>query len=879
MTSTIHDDIGSALRHPVTGRLARPHERIPAGMSRPELGLVQGVELFSDPTASTEALEVALGWLREDQRPGLGRVLVGHELVREWVDEPLDRLADGLRDRRGRRARAGVAALRRRLRADLLGSTVTVADVHGAPAPGRWWFDDRMEEVVAVDGWRPVARGLAEVDVVLLATAARELAGTSEPGLTTAVGELLSEGWTDDERRALGPGWITNTGLRPSTIVLLAWLEGITTADGPGVDRLGSGAVDHEVRELLEQLVPDGLLDSSATDDVLSCTDGPDDAVPAERARRALAAAAARADRRVASRTQTRRTVGGLGAGLALWAGGTYGIDVSAMSDTGLLSILRPTAHLGLFVLLATFCAEVASRRPSTWRLAAPVVALVAAVHGTPAVLYGLRYSWAWKHLGIIDFIDRNGTVDPSVQALDVYHNWPGFFAVNSALANLFGVETAATYARWWPLLANLAVVPLLLYVFRGLRGGGNVRTRWLGVVVFLTANWIGQDYFSPQSMVFLLYLLIIGVVLQFTGTELRETQRVGGARPRRWSVAVALVAAAVVITSHQVTPVVLLVALVALSATRQARAARIAAGVVALAAIWSTTGAWAFLSANVSSLLEGMGQPVANADQNLVDQGRLSDGQALVSTLGRVALVLVALLGLLGVARELRRRRVDGAGIALLLAPGSLLFANTFGGEIAFRTYLFALPFLSWYAALALWPAVRAADRRVGPRRAAARGVLALAAASALLGCSLFGYYGKDAYYTFSQHEVDASSFVLDDAPQGSLLVTITANYPGQWKGYERLTYVPIAEEGAATWRRIEADPVGVLGGWLSGDEYSKGYLLLTRSQEREVESQGVLPPGAVGRLRNALDASPRFRTVYASPEAQVYELATGSG
>ena len=390
--------------------------------------------------------------------------------------------------------------------------------------------------------------------------------------------------------------------------------------------------------------------------------------------------------------------------------------------------------------------------------------------------------------------------------------------------------------------------------------------------MIFLTANWIGQDYFSPQSFAFLLYLVVIGVVLQFTGTELRDTDRVGAAWPRRWSIAIALLAAAAVITSHQVTPTVLLIALIALSATRQARAARIAAAVITLALLWSFTGAWDFLRGNASSLVEGLGQPVANTDRNLVDQGTLSAGQSLVSTMGRLTIAVVVVLAAWGVLRELRRRRVDGAGLALVLAPGGLLFANTFGGEIVFRTYLFALPFLAWYAAVGIWPALQ------GPRRvhAGRRVVTSLAATALLLSGFLFGYYGKDAYYTFSRHEVAASGYVLDHAPPGSLLVTITANYPGQWKNYERLTYVPIANEPARSWPRILDHPATVLSGWLSGSSYTKGYILLTRSQEREVDSTGAMPRGSVARIRRALDASPRFRTVWASPEAVVYELVS---
>lgn len=859
-------------RDPATGPVDPAAAAIPIGVSRPALGLVQGSDLFSDPAASGPALAAALRWLAADQAAGVGRTIAGHAEVKRWVDEPIAALEAHVESRR---ARAGLAALRRRLQADLLGATITLADVHGDVSAGRWWFDAAGEHVVTVDGWEAIGRGPVELDALTIVVAARILGGTSEPGLTRAVGDLLSAGWTAEEQEALGADWPANDQLRPSTLVLLGWLHGVTELYGPMVDHRRRAQIDAEVELLLEQLAPGGLLDSPASDAglVIDLTDLGRPA--AERAEHAVARAIARADDAAASARHSRRTFALVVVAVGAWLGAVWGLDPSTMTDTGLVSILRPGAAVALLALLVAFGLELAAPRTRTWRLAAPVVTLVALLHGTPSALYGnLRYSWAWKHLGIVDYIHRHGSVDPHAAALDVYHNWPGFFAWNSALTDLFGLPTAATYARWWPVAANLAAIPALHYVYRGLRGGASRRARWLAVAIFLVSNWIGQDYFSPQSLGFLLYLVVIAVVLQFTGTDLREADRIGGARPRRWSIAMVMLAAAALITSHQVTPIVLVASLFALALTRQARAGRIALGTVGLLGLWAVTGAWGFMSRNVASLVEGFGEPVSNANGNLVDQGRLSDGQVLVSTMGRVTLAAVALLAVAGVVRELRRRRVDGAALALLVAPASILFANSFGGEIGFRAYLFALPLLSWYAALAIWPAIAAAGTRLDRPAVLRRAVAAVAATAVLLSGFVFGYYGKDSYYTFSGNEVAASEYVLTTAPPGSLLVTVTANYPGQWKDYEHLTYVPIAGEPVESRRRILADPVDVLAGWLSGDEYRTGYILLTRSQEREVDQLGVLPHGSVARLRRALEASPRFRTAFASPEAQVFVL-----
>jgi hypothetical protein len=346
----------------------------------------------------------------------------------------------------------------------------------------------------------------------------------------------------------------------------------------------------------------------------------------------------------------------------------------------------------------------------------------------------------------------------------------------------------------------------------------------------------------------------------------------------RRWGLAAVLLAAVAVVTSHQITPFMLIVALAGLAITRQARTVWLTVAVGVMAVAWSLTGAWPYMRGNVGSLLQSVGAPVSNADGNLVDQGRLSGQQVLVSMMGRVTVVAIALVAALGVMAQLRRlRRADLAALVLLIAPASLVFANSFGGEIGFRSYLFALPFLSWYAARAVWPPAGTGRRVPVGRVAVARGAIAVVVSGVLLVGFLFGYYGKDRWYAFTGDEVAAADVVFGSAPPRSLLVTVTANYPGPSTSYENLVYVPIASEPAASRARVLARPALVLERWLADRRYTTGYVLITRSQEREVEALGALPHGAVSRLRAALDASPQFRKVFASPDAQVYVLASG--
>lgn len=836
-------------------------QTLPAGLSRPSLGLVPATTTFADDATRADARRSVLTWLARRHEADASTLVAGPDELEAWVDEPIRELRRQLRGRRDRRARAGLDAVADQLAEALGGRTVRVGEAAGSLSSGRWWFDPAAGALVAVDGWDPAHRHLAQVDQVVAVAVSRPGHGGATVDAGTA-GDLLERGWREEERAALAATWGDGDALGGGALVLLAWLAGDPVAD-------------RATRELLEELAPGGLLDLAGADEVLRVRPGGDAPQARRRAELAIDRALARAGEDRAGRRAATTTLALVGVAWTCWLAGTIGIDPAAMTDVGLVSILRPVAFAAPLLLLGAFGRELARAHPRRWRLATPVVSLVVLLHGTPAWLYGtLRYSWAWKHLGIIDHISRTGSVDPHASSLDVYQNWPGFFAVTSGWTDQVGLSDAIPYARWWPLAVNLVAIPVLLFVYRGLRGGRDEATGWLAVVIFLTANWIGQDYFSPQSMALLLYLFILGVALQCLG---RGTAQAGGlataTRPRRLSIAIALLAGAALISSHQITPVVLFAALGSLLVTRQARTLRLIGVFGLMFLLWSVTAARPFLSANLADVADGFGQPVANADGNLVDQTVLSSGQVLVSTMGRAVLALVALAGLAGMARSLLARRVDWAAMALAGAPAVLLFANSFGGEIGFRAYLFALPFLAWFAATLLRPP--ADGRDPSARRRAVRATAAVALAAALLVGFAYAHYGKDAFYRFSGDEVAASGYVLDHASDGSLLVTVSTNYPGQWKNYERLTYVPWARESADSRAEILADPVGTMQRWMSGDDYTDSYLLITRSQEIETELLGTLPHGSVADFRAALEASPVFAEVYAGPDAQVFRLA----
>jgi hypothetical protein len=246
---------------------------------------------------------------------------------------------------------------------------------------------------------------------------------------------------------------------------------------------------------------------------------------------------------------------------------------------------------------------------------------------------------------------------------------------------------------------------------------------------------------------------------------------------------------------------------------------------------------------------------------------------------MGRAVVALIVIAAAVGVIRCCRRRQLDRVALALTLSPAALILANDFDGEIVFRTFLFAMPLLAWFAAQAVWPPASEARAVTWSKRLRLpvltdrwRALIVVALAATLLVGFLFGYYGKERWYYFSHDEVAASNLVFSHAPAGSLLVSGTGDFPLQWKRYEKLTYVFIASEPAQGRAHLLAHPADTLAGWLADPRYTNAYLLITRSQKAEVEAIGGLPLGSLDRIENALLHDRRFSVLFHSPNAIVF-------
>lgn len=574
---------------------------------------------------------------------------------------------------------------------------------------------------------------------------------------------------------------------------------------------------------------------------------------------------------------------------LGIWAGCLRRIDPSTMSDLGLASVLPYAAWLPHLLLSVGFFFAIGRQQRPGWLPYFYLVALAFVLHATPIIDYGtLRYPWVWKHLGIIDYIQRHGMVDRTTPILSAYHNWPGFFAAAALIADLAGVRDLSGLALWAPLAFNLLYLAVLPLLYRSLTD--DRRVVFGGTWIFLCGNWVGQDYFSPQALAFLFYLLLLAFCLLFLPSRLfsndvsprllrmmeaaiQWAQRGGpipaGLPSGTERVAVtgsALLLIGAMTVSHQFTPLVAVAALGVLAIFQRASIGLFLFAAV-LTAIWILYVAAPFVAAVLPAEMRDLGATVLELNGQLADMSIVSRGQALVSLICRTLTLTIAVAALVGGLRRVASGYRDGLAAALALSAVPMLAVTSYGGEVIFRVYLFALPFLAFFAATLFFPSPR-------------KGLFAGAATgAALFGAGLavafvFANNGKDRQYAFAAEEVAAMQWLYDRAPPGTLVVEGAHVDPSQFRNVEYFTHVSLADEPPDSRADVLAHPVAVLARWLDNDEYRAAFIVITRNQKAYVEALGVMPRGALDGVEQALLTSPRFRLVHAAAGTKIFAV-----
>jgi hypothetical protein len=233
-----------------------------------------------------------------------------------------------------------------------------------------------------------------------------------------------------------------------------------------------------------------------------------------------------------------------------------------------------------------------------------------------------------------------------------------------------------------------------------------------------------------------------------------------------------------------------------------------------------------------------------------------------------------VAIWGLAacGAARRYLRRQRDVTLATLAVVPFALLALQAYGGEMLLRVYLFSLPPMLFFAA-ALFFATPTAGRSW-------TSTIGIGLTSLLLfGGFLFARYGNERMDLVTSDEVAAVSQLYRVAEPGSVLMAGSWNLPWRAQGYEQYEYVILDYTDPPTREIFRNADVDALARRMQTTSGKQAYLIITRSQEAEVDLFSGLPARRLNLLEEALTASPRFTVVFSNQDATIFTLADAAG
>lgn len=567
-------------------------------------------------------------------------------------------------------------------------------------------------------------------------------------------------------------------------------------------------------------------------------------------------------------------------AALALWFVSLGGVKLDDVGDLGLIQALPVGAILGLVLLAGGFAAAMAMDRLGVAVFF--VVALTFALYGALVPIEQVAsFNVSWRHAGIADHLARSGVVDPGI---DAYFNWPGFFAVLALTTDAAGVRDPLVFASWASVAANLLYLPPLAMIARSV--GGDPRLVPMTLWVFVLANWVGQDYLSPQAMAFGLFLVVLAVVLTWFGgpasvaaplprflPRVRNMIASESGKAARVPIAgrdavllIAIAAAATTVPSHQLTPFALVLVLGALVVTGRTWLRGLPLMLAVAIACWLVFMTISYLSGNIEALKAQLGELSTTISSSVSARVGGSDGHTFVTRLRIGFTALIWLGALVGAALRLQGGQRVWSVAVLAVAPFALPVLQPYGGEIMLRVYLFALPGVAvLFASLILTS---------GGRNPLTVGWTVFGVTAMLMVGFMFARHGNDRVWLFSKQEASIVDKVYDIAAPGSVLAAPTTTLPWQHRRYAELEHVSLERLPARVKYGLNGRPLArAVFSLLNRAGDGRGYVIVTRSLRAYDEMFGSASWGTVPQLEAALDRSPRFKRIISGRDGRVWE------
>jgi hypothetical protein len=595
-----------------------------------------------------------------------------------------------------------------------------------------------------------------------------------------------------------------------------------------------------------------------------------------------------------------------LPASLALWALGVSRTNAANLGDYGLPPLLPSVFYAGVALLVVSASIELVRSRMSTWRMALHATALVVMLYGTAPLVYQEgRYGWLYKTVGVVQYVNAHGQLNSTI---DIYQNWPGFFALAAWFDKVAGVGSPLAYAKWAQLVFELAALPLLYIIYDAL--SLTWRQRWVALMLYSATNWIGQDYLSPQATGTILSLGVMALAMRwlnmgnFAGRNKRARKahadvgiKAGGqeqvSRSARTAACWTLILIFFVLTfTHELSPYLLAVQLGVLMIPRLLRP-RWLPFVLAAVALGYMVPHFTFINQNFG-ILASIGNFFANVapPSSAANYIVPPHSEQVIEECQRVLSLSMWGLALVGAWMRRRSKRTVLTLLILAFSPFLLLGLVAYGNEGVLRVYLFSLPWTAALAASAIAPTPslvrqisdsswgkpgRGHERREKfPIRKILdwlRFPLVLAFALTLFFPSFFG---DDTYNVMPASEVTAMTALQQDYPVGPVYSAVDNGAEEDTSRYNEFPWLSIFGGTLPAGTPAKPDIAQVLAQDASGytDGTQPAYVVVAPSMEAYSRAYGVTYASSFTTLLNSLARSKTWKLIYKADGTFIYEL-----
>ncbi|SDI77935.1 hypothetical protein SAMN05444157_0119 [Frankineae bacterium MT45] len=532
-------------------------------------------------------------------------------------------------------------------------------------------------------------------------------------------------------------------------------------------------------------------------------------------------------------------------AAFVCWLIAMPGIGHVKESQYGLLPVASP--FFVASIILTTVGFALAVRAGSTFVAWAAVFCSVAILRVTISLATAVPYySWTYKHIAVVDYIEKSGKVARDV---DIYHHWPGLFAFTAWFSDLTGLS-ATTIAHWYTPVAYIIEVGVLYAMARA----WDCKKMTAIIVTFLVQNldWIGQGYFSPQWTAFMLALGVVTLI----GLSRKQ--------PRYLWLMIVLFTALTV--THQLTPYWLIAVTGLMFLTRQVKPWWLFIVFIAIAGgfltyNWESAAQFHLLNVN----------PISNAQTNVPTIG--IKGQQVTSGLVRLLCASFWVTAIIAAIIRIVQRKPFMAASVLAFSAFGILGGQGYGGEAIFRVFLFSLPGCALLVAPLLESFLTARRR-----------FWFLPAVALMTAWSIFsaqGLFGAWFAYRMTKEEVAMSTSLLNKIPIPAWLTSAAPVWPernsANYVNYARWNHVYDQQAIYAT---------SLVGSHFSSDkDYAKvnalvaargdvpTYFIITKQMQFYDWYFGILPYDALPNLETRMKSDPKWSTYYESGSVIVFK------